>query len=384
MYNKVENKLFNLEYIDFLAIHFLFLGYLIDLSGKMGFRFFLVYPSLIYLLLRSIKKNINSNHLIFIVFICFVYPFILSIFSFLYFDKYDLIISQLMATVQMIFIFLAIKDFSPLKLLHYFLDSIVIIQIFSIFVFIGCLLNISYFLNLIDFLGKPFNGGYFGFLRVGDFALPQLYFKSTLIFVFPAIYFFSLKKYLKSFLSLTTLFLALSKSGSLLALFGILLIIFNRKKASDLIFIIIAFFVILYLGETYLDNYINLNESYTAEVRRSQYSWFIDFIIHQPFKFLFGSGFGNSIIINNSEVVALELDHIDTIRKYGIIWTFILFSPLFFKLLNYKNDNTNKGIGISYVLTFIAVGTNPLLLTSIFFILSFIVYRKISNVSKYE
>lgn len=366
--------------LNTLAVYLLFLGYLIDLSGKMGLRFFFVYPSLFFLIVKSFSNNINSRHFFFVIFLLLGYPFLLTVFSFFFYDNYDLITSQFMSTFQMIFIFLAIKDFNPKKLLDILLYSILYVQMFSFFVFVGCFLNIPLFINLIDLMGRPFDGGYFGFLRVGDFALPQLYFKSTLIFVFPAIYFFSLKKYWKSFLSITTLFLALSKSGSILALCGILYFIINRRKSSDLIFIIIAIILLIYFGESYLDNYINLNESYTADVRRGQYNWFIKYIIENPIKFLFGSGFGNSVYINNEEVVALELDHIDTIRKYGVLWLLILFSPIFLKIFQNFKDIEHKGLGISYLLTFIAVGTNPLLLTSVFFILSYIVFRSFTMI----
>ena len=116
-----------------------------------------------------------------------------------------------------------------------------------------------------------------------------------------------------------------------------------------------------------------------AEVRRSQYSWFINFVIDEPLKFLFGSGFGNSININNTEVVALELDHIDTIRKYGFFWFMIVFAPSFIICIINLFKSRNAGVVVAYIFTFVAVGTNPLLLTSVFFILSFVVFRIISS-----
>tara|TARA_B110000914_G_scaffold148985_1_gene130582 strand:+ start:194 stop:472 length:279 start_codon:yes stop_codon:yes gene_type:complete len=86
-------------------------------------------------------------------------------------------------------------------------------------------------------------------------------------------------------------------------------------------------------------------------------------------------GLGRSINIPNYGIAtAIELEHLDVIRKYGVLW-FIAILYSIFSIVRKSFYNKDFGITIAYIMTFIAVGTNPVFITSLFFMLSLILYK---------
>jgi hypothetical protein len=276
----------------------------------------------------------------------------------------------------MIFIYICLKSTDGRTLLKEFVNCIFIVQITALILFFGGLLGNPFLTKIIHQLGAPFNGGYFGFLLVDGYTVPQLYFRATLFYIFPSIYYFSEKKYLKSLISIAILILALSKAGTVLSMLGILMLIIKRKKIYDVFFVLIIIILIVSFGESYLNNYLELKDSYTAQVRTLQIDWFKNWVLDSPLSFVFGMGLGTDVFVPKYGMAsALELDHLDTIRKYGVLWFLIVVFLILKITLRSFFKKGNFGITIAYFFTFLGVGTNPVFLTSLFFILTLIIYK---------
>ncbi len=372
------NKSFFINYssLDKLARYGMLLGFCFDLSGHLGLRMLFSFPCVLYLLLRNLYTFKDNLYIFGLIFLLGIFPFFQLLKGFVLYKPNEFVVSQFMSTFQMIFLYISLKNVDGNKLLNEFLNSIFIVQICVLVLFLGGLLGNPILTYIIHFLGVPFNGGYFGFLLVDGYTVPQIYFKSTLFYIFPTIYFFSEKKYIKSLISIITLVLALSKAGSVLALFGILILIIKRKKIYDFFFILIFILLIGFFGESYLNNYLELKDSYTLYVRDMQIRWFQNWIFTEPIDFIFGMGLGSNVKIPGFGIAsALELDHLDTIRKYGFLWFIIIIIILFKIIIKSFSLKNHFGITIAFIMTFIGVGTNPLFLTSLFFIITFIIYK---------
>jgi hypothetical protein len=372
------NKSFFINYssLDKLARYGMLLGFCFDLSGHLGLRMLFSFPCVLYLLLRNLYTFKDNFYIFGLFFLLGIFPLFQLLKGYVLYDPNEFVVSQFMSTFQMIFLYISLKNVDGNKLLNEFLNSIFIVQICVLVLFLGGLLGNPILTYIIHFLGVPFNGGYFGFLLVDGYTVPQIYFKSTLFYIFPTIYFFSEKKYIKSLISIITLVLALSKAGSVLALFGILILIIKRKKIYDFFFILIFILLIGFFGESYLNNYLELKDSYTLYVRDMQIRWFQNWIFTEPIDFIFGMGLGSNVKIPGFGIAsALELDHLDTIRKYGFLWFIIIIIILFKIIIKSFSLKNHFGITIAFIMTFIGVGTNPLFLTSLFFIITFIIYK---------
>lgn len=366
---------FILSFLDKIVLYALVFGLCFDLSGHFGIRSVFVFPSAFYLLVRNFKDFKDNNKFFFLIFLFIIFPILGFFRTFLTSIPNEFVTSQLMATLQIPFLYICLKKTSGKVLLKVFVNSLFALQVIGIILFFGGLIGNTFITNIIHLLGSPFDGSYFGFLRIGNFTLPQIYFKSTLFFVFTAVYFFSKKNYIKSLISISVLILSVSKAGAVLAFFGILILIVKRRKIKDLLFITIGFLLMLYFGDSYYQNYMELSDSYTLKVRVLQWSWFKLWIVENPFDFLLGMGLGRSINIPNYGIAtAIELEHLDVIRKYGVLW-FIAILYSIFSIVRKSFYNKDFGITIAYIMTFIAVGTNPVFITSLFFMLSLILYK---------
>lgn len=366
----------NYSSLDKLSRYGMFLGFCFDLSGHLGLRMLLSFPCFLYLLFRNLYTFKDNLYIFGLIFLLGIFPFFQLLKGFVLYKPNEFVVSQFMSTFQMIFLYISLKNVNGKILLNEFVNSLFIVQICVLVLFFGGLLGNPILTNIINFLGAPFEGGYFGFLLVDGYTVPQIYFKSTLFYIFPAIYFFSDKKYIKSLISLITLVLALSKAGSVLALFGIFILIIRRKKIYDFFFLLIFILLLGFFGESYLNNYLELKDSYTLYVRDMQIRWFQNWIFTEPLDFIFGMGLGTNVNIPGFGIAsALELDHLDTIRKYGFLWFFIIIIILFKIIIKSFSLKNHFGITIAFIMTFIGVGTNPLFLTSLFFIITYIIYK---------
>jgi hypothetical protein len=73
----------------------------------------------------------------------------------------------------------------------------------------------------------------------------------------------------------------------------------------------------------------------------------------------------------NAFVAAVELDHLDAIRSYGLIW-FIGFTIVVFRAVGvgmHLESEEARGLRVAVLAGFCAAGTNPVLINPLFCIL---------------
>ena len=80
-------------------------------------------------------------------------------------------------------------------------------------------------------------------------------------------------------------------------------------------------------------------------------------------------------------VILDELDHVDAIRQFGILW-FIAFSLIagYIALRFVKSRNANnRALGMAFISIYLAAGTNPVLITPLFMMLFATLYTKMKH-----
>ena len=155
-----------------LALKILFFSLIIDLSGSLGVRDIGLLISLPFLFLNK-KNKYSKKHFCVFSIVLVIYPAILLLKS--SFDYTTVIRTQFFATYQMFIFYLVLNKLDYKKILYNFLDVIKFVQILVLILFFGNILQLSFFENILYLLGKPFDGSYFGYLRIGDFKFPQVY-----------------------------------------------------------------------------------------------------------------------------------------------------------------------------------------------------------------
>ena len=98
----------------------------------------------------------------------------------------------------------------------------------------------------------------------------------------------------------------------------------------------------------------------------------LDVLSEDGFKLLLGMGVGSSFYsIGVGRFVSnIEVDHFNLIRQFGLMYATAFFLYVFFNLVALwkLGDETGKLIAMGLLLLFIAAGTNPLLISPIFFL----------------
>lgn len=243
--------------------------------------------------------------------------------------------------------------------------------------------------------------GYFGSERMGDVAVPVLYFRSTLFLVPACVYFLFTEKVWRAGITFLALGLAWSKSGMFITLvFGLIFLVLkltSRAAASrgrtssatrptmlgTLLPVVllsgIALFVLLsFPGFFDIISDTAAGESETAQVRIGHYHSIKDLFARHPDYLLIGQGAGTSFFSSGESdyVRNIEMAHLDGIRKFGLPW-FLGFSALVFysswRLIKTKEMEA-QGFGFALVSMYIAGGTNPVLFSPLFIILLTLCY----------
>jgi hypothetical protein len=95
-----------------------------------------------------------------------------------------------------------------------------------------------------------------------------------------------------------------------------------------------------------------------------------------PLGLLFGFGLGTEFYSEGlgQYVSNIELDHLNCIRKYGLIWSGIFFGIVLHTSVRSINSKL-KGVrilGICLFFAFVVAGTNPILISPVFFLILFV------------
>jgi hypothetical protein len=226
--------------------------------------------------------------------------------------------------------------------------------------------------------------GYFGVRSVGSIVIPNVYFTATLFLVPACVWFLFSRRYLASGLCFLALALGFSRSGVLLAgvvIFARVFIFASLRVRIGLLCLLglIAYFLwsnaeLLELGAI-LDLYLDVltGQGHSAGVRAGHFQSIIGLLADNPAALWLGQGAGVSFFSTgmNAFVLAVELDHLDAIRTYGLIW-FVGFSVIVCRAVGvgmHLESEEARGLRVAVIAGFIAAGTNPVLINPLFCIL---------------
>lgn len=293
-------------------------------------------------------------------------------------------------------LFLFLIDDTNIKIIiKGFLNSIFFISILTIIVYVIFIIFPSYIIPISEFLDSR-EIGMFGLKAIEQSSLPGVYFKISLFYNFAFIIYLYNKNFLKACIVLIAIILSFSKSSLFIA--GIILIFYpistvksyNGKfilSKQKIIFLLLIPLLVLCLillsqdkiSDLYTYYYESLiGKSDTVNVRVEHFKSLILLFKEHPIYLIFGQGAGTEFYTSgfNEYVNNIEIDHFNTIRKFGILWSGIFFFFNLFIPLNLMcKCSILKYIGIAYILTFILVGTNPLLISPFFLMLFVSIYK---------
>jgi hypothetical protein len=117
-------------------------------------------------------------------------------------------------------------------------------------------------------------------------------------------------------------------------------------------------------------------EGSTVQVRIGHLYSILELFSGNPLELLFGFGLGTEFYSEGvgQYVTNIELDHLNCIRKYGLIWSGAFFGiVLYTSIRSIKSYNKEiRVLGICLISAFIVAGTNPVLISPIFFLIFFV------------
>jgi hypothetical protein len=362
-----------------------------DMGGQVGIRN-IIMPLSVMLLAIVQRVKIPWRFLPqFGVFV--VYPTFLLLVGVAKGADLSVAISQYQSTL-LAFILLIILSNSPYEFLAKALYvSIGITAFIAILIAVVLTTGADFFSGLLSRLHEE-SAGYFGFRAVGGNLLPNVYFKSTLFYVPAAFFFLFRRQYFLYSICLIGLVVAVSKTGMFIVLVGTILIVLkNERIFVKLLIVAIAFAVFIYIYQSpisYLFVEILEGRSDTISMREGHFTSIKHLFSDQPFEFLFGFGLGSEFYSEGAGayVTNIELDHLNCIRKYGLIWSCIFFGMVLYTALRAIQSPFKdvRILGICLVVAFVVAGTNPVLISPVFFLIFIITIlaRRQASVKKNE
>ncbi len=243
--------------------------------------------------------------------------------------------------------------------------------------------------------------GYFGAKPLGDTQVPGIYFGSTLFLVPAVVYYLFAGKTLRAVVVFLGLAFAFSKAGiAIVIAFGLAHSIrfflsrrglrsVDRTPTRWLLYLRAAlpFILLAALAGSVLLAFPSFTEqvadtvageSETAQIRIGHFDSVIKLFTDNPHYLLIGQGVGLPFYTSGeSEFVQnIEVDHLNTIRKFGLPW-FIGFTAVVFysswRLIRSK-DQEACAFGFALMSMYLAAGTNPVLLAPLSIMLMMMSY----------
>lgn len=371
-------------------IGFFIFSNIVDMAGNIGIKYASSVMLLFYIAfhLRSVK--LSKHEVISLLIFAFLFPFISLFIGIVDGALINSIFVPLPLILTLPLIFFALKIMPGTKIINYFFNTLYFLAILVIFSNVLAFFSPSTFSSLNPLLELFFsNIDLYKGTRT-DALVGKVYPRATLFFVAAGIYYFFIGNLFRFSVLLLALILAVSKSGVLIL---IMLSLFKLQKKflfSYRIIIFVSIFILFgFLTNSIYPNYYDVlislftGQSETTNLRiQHTISLLAHFDQEWPSLF-FGQGIGTSFFTlgTNSFETNIELDHLETIRRYGLIWAIAFYAIVLlicFRLIFLNGDVSNTAIGIALFAGFLAAGTNPVLISPPFMILFVGAYGSLS------
>lgn len=334
-------------------------------------------------------------------------------------DSFPIMEGVLFAVAPVFFLFLAIGPFSiapavavreltpfatwllyPLLLLIRPKERI--ISFFTTALFWGAVLAVVIFCGifLLHILGQgdlisrintfthEYRIGYFGQNPLGGNAtlfFPNVYFRWTLLLIPAAILSLRGNK-MKRVVLILAAFMTASAALILFLLVGLLWASFGslwRGKISKLytkravtvgIVLLVGAAIMYVAGYGYVGGFVTSKlspASASTAIKVGHIESILNLMSSNIVTFLFGMGVGSSFysIGVNKVVINVEVSHFNLMRQFGVIYALGFFAYVLVLFISLRRLNgTGRLLSIGLAMLFIAAGTNPLLISPVFFL----------------
>jgi len=370
-------SILNKERLIKLLVTTMFISLALDMGGDFGIRN-IVLP-ICALLLVSIF-GISFPKIAFLFFgLLVVYPSILLLVGLLSNADLSIATSQIKSTVLAFLIYILVFHIPYEVSTKALLFSLFLVALLAIGLAIGLIFDFNFVTSFLSSMAEM-KGGYFGARATGyDATIPNVYFKATLFFVPAFVYALFTRNYLIAFVFFTALIAAVSKTGIIVTGFiAMVYFIFNKNVRGAIIVSMLLIAAIVFIYNSPLFNLFEsvINDSKTVNVRQGHFESLISLWSEYPLNLLFGFGLGTSFYSSGAGnfVSNIEIDHFNVIRKYGLFWSLVFFIlVLSVAYTAMKNRQAKiRGMGWGLLFAFIVCGTNPVLISPLFFLFLFL------------
>lgn len=279
-----------------------------------------------------------------------------------------------------------------------------IIRVFKIVMLVGSVIVLAFFLaiffiqyteyydliNKINVFANHYRLGYLGLNPLGGKSpvfFPNVYFRWSLLLI-PTTLLMLQENKTRFLLPIFAVFLTTSTAVILLASVGMIWVFIEsilrqyehyklfRKRIMLFLFVLLGVIVALYFGgyRSVLDFVVGKFSitSQSTWVKLEHIKSVINTLSEDSFRLFFGMGIGSVFYSTGvgGVVANIEVDHFNLIRQYGLIYATAFFLYVFFLFLALwvSNDENGRLIAMGLLLLFLAAGTNPLLISPVFFL----------------
>ncbi|WP_244086744.1 hypothetical protein [Aeromonas caviae] len=356
---------------------FIILILVFDMGGDLGIRplaIILILISMVDVFFTNYKIILSNNifcETIFLFFLFILWPTFLLLKS--QANGFDLSISvSQISSLFFAFFYFLYRSLTPkISGLNNLVHSLFMLSLFYFLMLLVFLVNEKLFLNITSYFSDR---GLYAGIRNENIALPNIYIKSSLFIFFAFI----------SLLDRRPIGSIIVYVGSIITTSKMLFILnsvflFLRMRLRNrffLLFLISPIIVFLFFKDvtevlSYLSSAFD-SRSVTTSKRISDFYSIISLFYSDEVSFLFGFGPGSVMYshYSNADVVNLELDHLNTIRKFGLVW-FVIFLGYFLRVALHLYKTSKYAGLIGLVGVFILSGINPVLISPVFFIVLF-------------
>lgn len=379
-------------------IGFMLVATVFDMGGGLGIKYISYFIGLFSLFFIN-GFSYNKYHLIGVLGLFVLFPVIFMIKGYVAEMNLGLAINQITPFLPAVIFFFLLNEDNIDNAFNIYFKSLFLLSVITVFlcgiIFIGS--NIPLVADGISFLNAK-GLGFFGLRSVGSFIVPAVYFKPTLYLTGALLYFLYYSKPWAALIILAAILMAISKSS--LAIVAIILFIYfvgKMRFISDYRLIISkSHLYLIFIGTIVFISFLVIFSSFwqvfwdycweafsgkaaTATIRFGHFHSLIQFWKENPLALLLGQGSGTSYYslgvgewVNN-----IEIDHFNTIRKFGLIWSGLFYGFILMTFIFLIRNKKNIVLGYSLLVTFILVGTNPLLINPLFLMFLIMCYKKV-------
>ena len=273
-----------------------------------------------------------------------------------------------------------------------FFAAIIILLVFLI-IYLFYLTNKYNLISEICLFSRNYRLGYIGAKNFGNINyrfVPNVYFRWSMMLI-PASVLFLKENNINFFIVFLEAILTFSTSIIIFTVFACIWAIFaesySKKKYGYIfkqIFTMIIFFILFILilncfGYNFIvypifEKVFSPLTSQSTSIKISHIRSIIHIFEENPFILLFGMGVGSDFYeIELDKIVVggnTEVSHINFVRQFGILYASLFFGYVFYLFLRlFKRGGTERLISIGFIALFFSAGTNPLLISPIFFII---------------